>query len=174
MPNYCNCTLRIDGSRDDLANLRARLRLDDEGHYRLFESLLPMPDALRDTDSPSPLETGTVFDEGTGRQRPITTAEREHLQDLNAKRISWQREHWGVTAGDWQTVAEWDDDIAEFEFLTRWLPPTAGMSAIAAMFPSLDLRLRYDEPDCELRGTVVWSGGRRVRESRELVYERPA
>jgi hypothetical protein len=173
MPNHCYDTLTIEGSEADIDHLRGRLTVDDHGFCHLFESLLPMPDELRNTTWPSPLENGTFHDEAMRRERPLTEAERNNLEALrtdhgHADWYSWQREHWGTKWGDCETEVQWDDPLV-LEFWTPWGPPTAGMSKIAAMYPSLRFHLKYDEPNCELRGTFVWAGGKLVRESREVV-----
>jgi hypothetical protein len=165
MPNYCYCTLWIDGPAADLADLRRRVTTDEHGHHCLFESLVPMPKDLRDTTSPSPLETGTIYDDETKQKRLLTNDERKHLESLvvahgHADLCSWQQEHWGVKRGDCQTEMNADDEFMEFEFWTPWVPPLPAISAIAAMFPSLSFRLKYDEPNDELLGIVKWSDGK--------------
>jgi hypothetical protein len=143
--------------------------MDEQEHVLLFDSLLPMPEALRGTASPSPLETGTVRDKATREHRPLTDAEREHLEALervhgHADWLSWQHERWGVKWGDCHTtMTDSHDEWLEFEFWTPWDPPLAALTAIAEMFPSLSFRMKYDEPNCELLGIVNWSGGKLVR-----------
>jgi hypothetical protein len=168
MPNHCYCTLTIDGPEADLKELRKRLAVDEHGHYCLFESVLPMPDDLRGTESPSPLEIGTVHDETLRRHRPLTDAERERLESLKAAHghadwYSWQKENWGMKWGDCNTVIDWDDPLV-LEFWTPWVPPIAGVGKIAEMYRSLTFHLKYDESNCELLGIVEWSGGKLTRQ----------
>lgn len=73
MPNHCYIEFTISGPRVDIYRLRERIRKNEHGHYCLFDSLLPMPDALEGTQYPSPLETGIIADK---RDRQVTTSVR--------------------------------------------------------------------------------------------------
>src|SRR5687768_12536191 len=109
MPNHCYCTLTIEGPHADLVRLRNRIMSDEHGHPCLLASLLPMPEALKGTRAPSPLEDGMIYGDGAGGRRPLTDSERGHLESLKAAYghadwYSWQNENWGMKWGDCNTV----------------------------------------------------------------------
>lgn len=68
--------------------------------------------------------------------------------------LQWKMEHWG-TAKDADTAGMEDHgDSLTYRFITAWTPFSENaMSAIAAMFPALDIRMDFDEP---LKGITGW------------------
>ncbi|WP_419807519.1 hypothetical protein [Sphingomonas sp.] len=170
MPNHCFCDLFIEGPQTDITDLCSRLRVDEDGYPMLLESLLPMPADLADTRSPSPLETGLIYDRMLGTTRLLTGEERTHLEGLQGKHghadwLSWQLENWGARWCDCEASIECGSNPVRATFWSPWRPPISGVAAVAAMYPRLEFVLEYEERNMGLYGSLVWSAGELVSEN---------
>jgi len=74
----------------------------------------------------------------------------------------WRGENWGTPYDivDVRAVANTSDRLLVLNFDSSWTPPIRGMIKIAALFPELDFHLKFDEPDCALRGFAHWAKGK--------------
>lgn len=145
MPNWCENTLTVTGSQDQVDTFVRRAEgahahyVDETGRAdhngRLwplsFHALVPVPDDV--------LQAGYV-DAG----------------------YTWQREHYGTKWEPEEIQLERGDGVAVYTFLTAWSPPIPWLETVAGKFPDLKLRLTYDEPGMGIFGEVAYADGKPV------------
>lgn len=86
--------------------------------------------------------------------------------------LDWHRENWGT---------KWDAEAFEISrvgshiemtFDTAWSPPVGAITALADKFPSLDIRLTYEEPGMCFTGCATFGGGRMLSDDcRDMTSE---
>lgn len=130
MPNWCWCTMHVEGKKEELDRFMAGIKPRTDGYGRTYPCILasyiPYPDDI-----------------------PVRTEECG----------KWMDENWGTKWGDCETEIEWAENglIAQFE--TAWAPPRNGIVKLSLLFPTLDFTLWYDEPNMHFGGEIFIRAG---------------
>ena len=64
----------------------------------------------------------------------------------------------GLMVGNHEDYEDCDDEdfmTAEFEFVSKWLPPLKMLQRLSASYPSLIFDIRWDESGCDIWGRAV-------------------
>jgi hypothetical protein len=218
MPNWCHNTLYITGPGSDAAALRA-LMTTAESEFD-FDSILPMPEELRQSESSSTAETAWqlkygVWSEVRGKYGPDHHSTRDAAIEVaraaddwrpmmigtkdnpfpvipprsfdaladsvqalvirhgHADWHSWACATWGTKwpARDsgWMTleVAAENDAAQVAHFDTAWSPPVGVLVALSRRFPTLTLRVSFDDWCGGLRGFMAVQDGEMTADKSE-------
>ena len=114
MPNWCNNSTTISGSKEQIDKFEAFL--NEKSGKEWFDFFLPCPKELTDVDSPNKTDNVNELIEKYG----------------HGDWYSWSVENWGTK---WNTDAQdWsrDGDSISFWFDSAWAPPTALYDKITA------------------------------------------
>jgi|SRR3972149_1450363 len=148
MPNWCENTLKVTGSREALDEFKKRAasrHRDGNGHNRRvalsFNRFVRMPRKLRYTTSPQ--DTPNWYD--------------------------WSLLNWGTKwdLADVRLSRKKDGTELLYEFDTAWSPPTQWLESVVKKYPSLTFELNFEEPGMGFAGILVGDGGEIV-ENRAL------
>ena len=160
MPNWCSCELWISGPKESIIEFRdmAKEKPSEKERVQPFlnkewplsalslPNFVPMPKELEETDSPS--------------------------KDTNSELIAkygadnwyeWRIANWGIK---WDVDAKKEDEWLEeedasllYQFDAPWGPPDKWLEKVAAMYPNLNFRLKYDEPGMAFMGVLIGING---------------
>jgi hypothetical protein len=145
MPNWCDCTLSVYGVEDLRHDFMQVARGEEALDYNKF---VPYPKEYEDADRMSEEAANRGV---RGDQRP--------KDGYNNGGHRWCIENWGV---------KWNASCVEiherprsilYTFQAPWGPPIPVILAMAELYPYLRFMLKYNEPGCELSGTVVCKDG---------------
>jgi len=193
MPNWCSNNIQIHGPKTQLKKLLKDMEAvppdadADEVEVRLV-NLLPMPDSLRGTRSPSPSGAfdpdgellKLVIDDDNEYWTTETYAERKAEHDtLVAKSLKakaetgydnwydWANEIWGTKWGDCQTHIDLNEkdsynDVAYVSgwYETAWGPFEADFwIKVSQEYPKLKFAIGYVEEGMNFRGADTYQDG---------------
>ncbi len=141
MPNWCNNTITIKGDYDTLVQLKPVI----EAGQGLLNAIKPMPEALKDTTSPTP------------KDKP------QLIVDGHTNWYDWSVENWGTK---WDVDCELEfvdhgDGTAEITgwFDSAWAPPIQAMETLANDWDSCYIELMYFEGGMAFVGCWDSEGG---------------
>jgi len=145
MPNWCNNKLVIYGSEHALTSFMSAAK-NEETKFSMGV-FFPMPDEIRNTNSPS-------------------RATEEEKQDLINRYgaedwYGWAINNWG-TKWDFSAESvseEYQDGEVEIDFETAWGPPDKFMEKLAAKFPNLAFVHMYAESGMGFGGQIFYRNG---------------
>lgn len=177
MPNHCNNTLGVLGKTEDVEKFVAFVTNDgpdkEDDKYELFKKLIPMPNELEGTISPSK----------SSNEELINKYGTDNWYD-------WCNNNWGTKWGDYSItksdlanlvqysypfkedgVKDYDNGIEDtsnsyvhFYYDTAWAPGSDELSAaLCVQFPELNFNLYYEE------GGMGFAGQVRIKKG-EIVY----
>lgn len=180
MPNWCFNTLKIKGNK----NLRSEFKhmmdsfikgkfekvakdAESVGHVAPiptfdFEFVLPLPEELRDTTSPRPVNKDQVLkwakennwaDDVLQARLASCPTDEENVQ-LDALRDKYGFDNWydwcnSIWGTKWNACNSEGSEVKEtaqmlvYYFETAWCPPVGVIHALASKFPDLKFRLEY-------------------------------
>lgn len=164
MPNWNQNYLRVTGDKEQLKDLKEKAKgKDADGNDVVlsFQSLVPMPEELKDTVS------------------PIPENEEEKYAKLKDKYgapnwYDWRRMNWGVKwDANWTQVHEDTDEVWDISFDTAWCPPVQLIGKLAEMYPKLRFVLEFREEGMAFEGRTEAENGEITKdESWEIGAER--
>lgn len=134
MPNYCTNTLMLNEDSNDSILEVVKDYLDENGHLS-FEKIRPIPDELKGTTSPTPLDADPK------KQRMLVEKYgHENWYD-------WCVDNWGT---------KWDADVHHADekaicFTTAWSPPIGAIKTLSIL-TGRDFRLTYVEEGMDFCG----------------------
>ncbi len=101
--------------------------------------------------------------EGFPRLDDLSARIRENLDKYGAQTwYDWSIEHWGTKWNAYSAVAgKLDDQAAVVCFETAWSPPMPVLDALAAKFPTADIRLIWCDEGDDRQHRVYWADGKR-------------
>lgn len=160
MPNWCeNKLLILADNKDGLKDFGRLEKLFEEsldyneetGEVKnLLDSIVSMPKALKDGKKYT-LPNGDTMDW-----------------------YKWCNNFWGTKWDACNCIATMPDFNAPnrmmFVFDTAWAPPLTWLETVAAIFPNLWIKLRYDEPGIGFRG-VACGRGEIIDECEDYEYD---
>lgn len=156
MPNWCLNTVEFIGSPSQVEQIRKAVEEEDG----LFQSLVPMPQALEDTVN------GSENAKPDWQKKNSAKLKKEHGAD---NWYDWNINNWGTK---WDAAESCIDDIAidwlnpksssiQISFETAWSPPTRFydelLDKMTAKGKDFSIYATYHEPGCCFMG--VWSDG---------------
>lgn len=167
MPNWCTNRLTIRGPESVVASVRSHVSGPSGGLD--FNSIIPMPAALKDIRTGSTEIDGTRFthwrevesEDGSKKSVGLTADEIQALkQEYEAADwYDWSINHWGTkwnVDGIEPTVEPTELD---YIFDTAWSPPTAVIERLAALFPKASIIHAYVEEGVSFGGVSRYEGG---------------
>lgn len=162
MPNWCMNTLKVTGTKADLAKFAAAAKpkarglatANNKGENVLsFHNFLPYPSHFIKQDK----KAFSLREKIKRGKLPESTRVRD---GYNSGGYEWCVNNWGT---------KWDAAYATvmsnrkklvYSFDTAWSPPTPVVLAMSKQFPSLKFRLSYDEPGIRFTGKYEVQGGK--------------
>ena len=134
MPNWCNNTLAIYGTVEDVTRFKAKAvghspwHKDQTENALNFHSLVPIP--------PDVLSAG-----------------------YDPAGYGWETANWGCKWGACHSelMDEWEGHL-EYRFDTAWSPPVAFLTTLAPQWPTLIFLLDYEEMGMGFKGITKVSG----------------
>ena len=138
MPNWCECTLTVEGPNQDADNFIARVSIPEKELNLSFETTVPTPENL-------------LTDKSETRGVPTW--------------YWWRLQNWGTK---WDTESEQpptvdhnaqDVTTATYHFDTAWDPPSAWLIKTSSEFPRLTFYLEFDEPGMDFWGVISVQDG---------------
>jgi hypothetical protein len=176
MPNWCNNTLTVSGSHDEVRRFIAAARGREHSYndfnsqsWEAFDEIrlasivsTPPEDSEREVDLsfhrlyPVPADVRSwPYDDGVAAKIAKITG----LKPPDEFGYYWENRHWGVKWGASDSHLNDLGDSAEYSFDTAWGPPMEWMHHVASEWPTLDFSLKYEEPGMCFRGDAQWEGG---------------
>ena len=164
MPNWCANRVAVwSNDEEAMKKFKEGVKLYGEGkliQWFSFHAILPMPEELRNVQSPVTIATEEQQEEYTKKHnRPcpyITQEESNRLDGLydNNNWYDWSIENWGVKwdCGDVEITEEFGDTEITYTFDTPWGPPQEIYDLLVTKFPEIHISWFWDEPGMELAG----------------------
>ena len=156
MPNWCYNTVRISGHGnykvEKLMEAVKGKKVEQDGkEYQSpfsFNSIVPMPEDIRDTTSP------TRISETNTQEQVDALQEKYGVTNW----YDWAIKNWGtkwdLNAFHDDTQVNYHEDANEvtYRFDTAWSPPQLVHEALVEQYPAVNISWHYDEPDMEFSG----------------------
>ena len=156
MPNWCYNTVRISGHGNYkveklMEAVKGKLVEQDGKEYQApfsFNSIVPMPEDIRDTTSP------TRISETNTQEQVDALQEKYGVTNW----YDWAIKNWGtkwdLNAFHDDTQVDYHEDANEvtYRFDTAWSPPQLVHEALVEQYPAVNISWHYDEPDMEFSG----------------------
>ena len=164
MPNWCANRVAVwSNDEEAMKKFKEGVKLYGEGkliQWFSFHAILPMPEELRNVQSPVTIATEEQQKEYTKKHnRPcpyITQEESDRLDELYDSNnwYDWSIENWGVKwdCGDVEITEECGDTEKTYTFETHWGPPQEIYDLLVTKFPEIHISWFWDEPGMELAG----------------------
>lgn len=195
MPNWCSNTLTLVGDKTERDRFVAAVTEPDReagmDTYSILKNLVPMPEALEGTTSPTPASPEphpnwkVMLD--NGEMTPEWYAElcQSAIDSYNRGQAAreatgfpnwyeWQYATWGTKWGDCETyLNNHDDNETEFRYETPWGPADNGILNISKAFPTLTLVTSYVGEGNEFIGVVAMRDGEVIAEEGMNYTEMP-
>ena len=163
MPNWCNNTLTIYGTEDKTApvceSMKGILPIGEneiENTPFSFHSVIPQPDHL--------LEDGDPRKTGESPKSSELIATLANTGGVMPDWYNWRVDNWGTK---WDLSA--DNIFVEkrsrsvlYSFETAWSPPYPVVAALSAKFPSVKMRIQFQEGGMGIKGSITYLGGKVV------------
>ena len=162
MPNWCDNTLAVTGTKWELDRFEEYVESDSECFA--FESILPMPDDLHKTTSPAHIVSAEEYDsidpkewaemcnpENPFKSKPITQEVSDRYKELYGANnwYDWCWDHWGTKWGAIDPVVYEEghkqSERLIYEFRTAWSPPKGIISELSKQFYNLEFVLHWEE-----------------------------
>ena len=116
MPNWCENRLTVEGSVADVTKFREEAKPADNENDLSWKTDLSL-----------------------NKLYPVPEDEADNA-------YHWCIAHWG-TKWDVEAGLDCDDEgYLEYTFDSAWSPPVAWLEEVSKKFPTLDFRLKYDDP----------------------------
>ncbi len=156
MPNWCENTLHIRGSLEDIYSFTDKAYEENTNEDFSLNNFIPMPEELRNTSYPN---------------RDVKLATTLKLKYGATNWYDWTTENWGtkwdVTSA---TLVKTNDKHAMYIFQTAWCPWKDEVTRlISEQFPRLNFRLEYYEPGMRYSGVCEANAGK-ILESHSKDY----
>lgn len=186
MPNHTTTELELMGNTDEIKRFILNVDKGDGNHFS-FESLLPMPNELITTVSPSRIVTQEQIDvdkaeynlvynalmEDERKLRDNYDPKGEHsfgiTQETNDRFIKqygvnnwydWKVKNWGTKWGAYDTN-EWDvsEGYANISYHTAWTPATAFIINVSKQFPLIKFQHSFADEGGSFLGIEIIQNG---------------
>ena len=172
MPNWCSNRVTVwSDDEETMKKFKEAVSIEFNGtdkdgpwsRYQpfSFEAILPMPEELRNIQSPVTIATEEEMKEYKKKWNRdycphITQEESDRLDELydNNNWYDWSIDNWGVKwdCSDVEVTEEFGDTEITYTFDTPWGPPEEIYALLVAKFPEVHISWFWDEPGMELAG----------------------
>ena len=176
MPNWCSNRVRVwaDDTPSMLEFKEFVMGRGENKNRFSFESILPMPEELRDVQSPVTIKTYKEIEDYKEKNKdtismmgvgfPITQETSDRLDEAygNNNWHDWSCDNWGVKwdCTNVEVTEEFADLELQYTFDTPWGPPAPIYDLIVAKFPDIGIQWFWDEPGCEQAGYLPFKEDR--------------
>lgn len=187
MPNHTTNLLEITGEPSDVKAFIDAVNKGD-GNGIEFETIVPMPEELRNTTSPCRIMTQEEIDKSWEEwnklpsdkrgERPlgIGLTQEQHDEYVrkygHAEWYSWAVENWGTKWAAYDDLG-WDciedTGYASICFHTAWAPPSAFFIQASKKFPNLEFELSFADEGGGFLGLQIIKNGE-VVDDQSLVW----
>lgn len=141
MPNWCNCTLAVDGPKTDLDKWRTAVA----AHFKTINK--DINGELTEDEFPF------TFDYDV---RNSELPEEDWYNDNIAR---WGTKWDAADVVDCDYVDNDDHSMLTIHFDTAWSPPIPWAEAASKNNPTLTFELEYGEPGCDFAGAIEYKNG---------------
>jgi len=175
MPNWCSNKTTITGRIDELARMmRDATVTDDYGVQEVqLNALIPMPDILIGTVSPTPTgeydggygdyDADRVDELRTKHNDAVALAARAKAETGYSNWWEWQWDNWGIKWGASGTCLEQDGEQIVLDYETPWGPFSDEFFEKLTNLYDVHIENMYDEPGMEFSGGSRHQGGRTIK-----------
>ncbi len=196
MPNWSYNSLKVTGSKEEMIEFYQKsIKTNEEGNESFsFNNLIPMPEKIRNTISPSSSAVGRKWiNEDLASKRndklsDVLNEDNNHpdlipVENNTPEKCTQLIKEFGADNWyDWNIKnygTKWnatDTDFTKSEtefcsnFDTAWSPPSVFIEKIIKMFPNLDIRLIYDLEGSNDCGILYSEDGEMYFQEGELEY----
>ena len=141
MPNWCENSVSIYGSKDTISKIRNLLL--GENNVFDFEKIIPMPDYI---------------------YRGNLGKEEEEIYGEN-NWYDWSCKNWGTKWNSCHAICKMYENELYYYFNTAWGPCFPVVETFAAMFPDVKILYSFSEPDWGYYGERQYENGHKVYET---------
>ena len=138
MPNWCDNTVMIKGTKEEIVELKEKLYDYSNKNVFNFEAIKKCPQELRSESAPQ-----------RNQQRAAILNKKYGASDW----YQWQVNNWGTK---WDTSDSYldyaDEESASWYFSTAWSPPEGIYNELSRRFPDLSISWFFDEPGMQIAG----------------------
>ena len=163
MPNWCQNEVTVQA--DDRGKAEAFVNFVRDGdNYFSLNKIIPMPEELKNTNSPTRIVTEEELAEHIKEQEanPSPFVNNPITQETNDR---WLEQYGATNWYDWaynNWDTKWDTDCeevsiddfggVEYNFDTAWSPPEPICDALRELFPKLEIIWFYKEEGNQIAG----------------------
>jgi hypothetical protein len=161
MPNHITNRLSIIGTEQQVAQVRAEIKGEEEDRFIDFNKIAPIPKELEGTVSPMRIISQEEYDiqerkiannelteneKSWGISRSLTQA---LVDEYRAKFghcdwYGWQTANWGTK---WNAYDQYSNDDAVIEFNTAWSTPYNLLVNLSKKYPQVTFEVEYADED---------------------------
>ena len=154
MPNWCDNTVMIKGTKEEIVKLKEKLYDYSNKNVFNFEAIKKCPQELRSESAPQ-----------RNTQRAAILMKKYGAADW----YDWSNINWGTkwNASDANISAEYGDDnsyVISYSFQTAWAPPLPLYEILAKEHPNTNIYVCFDESGCEFSGWRYYESGALAKE----------
>lgn len=143
MPNWCNNTIEITGPKDKIQALYQGATAEDGG---LLNTMVPMPEGLRDTVAPAPRDSEQPVIDGFDNWYDWSVARWGTKWDVSPEGLEFIENQDGTA-----TLSGWFD--------SAWAPPMTACERFCTDNPDVQITLDYHEPGMCFVGRAEYADG---------------
>jgi len=175
MPNWCQNTLSISGSQNDIRMFKAKARGHTQSYNDYRGGKWPLHDDIRLKAALSMTpEPGEIVALSFHALYPVPDDfMRFPYDDSQAVEVGkkvgeerpyggyrWESLHWGVKWGSCESELVHEEDcFLQYEFMTPWGPPTDFLERVSEDWPGLSFEMEYSEPGMGFAGKIGFECG---------------
>lgn len=138
MPNHVQHNIEFEGPADQVTALLNYIKGEEEGNLFDFNTVIPMPDALKGTTSPCPADDELVKLYG------------------HSDWYGWACDVWGTKWGAYDTALTEDG----LRFQTAWSTAPKVFVKLSELFPEVQMRIDFADEDIGSNvGQFTYKGG---------------
>ena len=145
MPNWCNNSITITGPKDTITDLWTRAKTAQDGDFGLLQAMVPMPEELRGTTSPTPQEGQANY---KGEQPIVDGATNWYDWAVNNWGTKWDVSDEGLefedTEDGYATISGWFD--------SAWAPPVQAYNTYLEQNREVSVVSFYEEGGMDFAG----------------------
>lgn len=161
MPNHITNRLTIIGTEEQVAQVRAEIKGENEDQFIDFNTFVAIPKELQGTISPMTIISQKEYDiqeekiatdnlteneRNWGISRGLTRElSNEYKEKFGADNwYDWQTSNWGTK---WNAYEQVEHDENELEFNTAWSTPLQAIEHLSKKYPQVEFQVRYADED---------------------------
>ena len=166
MPNWCEATLTVQGSKAELDRFRLFAKTKDKVLDE--KKFLPYPKRFVDMDIASRLwdKKNTVDGTHFGKLKEGVKCDDRPKDGFNSGGYEWCIENWGTKWGICDPVlTDKSEDELHYRFDTAWSPCTPVIFKMSELFPALTFEMEYFEGGMGFSGYYCVKNGDVIKDA---------